>query len=187
MEEELVSLSVYSLSDINPEPWEASQGSVGRKGGGQYVQFHKPAQLRAYQEAIKENFPKQNPHARLHDDGVQFTFYFWRQVAPYEAFTDKGTKKGRANYADATNLLKATEDALQKILFTNDRTNTRVTSSIIEQGPDVTPFILVMVEPLNAEEQTQAKAWKEVLAQTHAPSEEDPTHNRSGVVVEEFF
>ena len=64
----------YLVERINPEPWEAPTASVGRKKGGTYIQFHKNSGLRAYQEAVKEEFPKQNPDWQLFDAPLQLEF-----------------------------------------------------------------------------------------------------------------
>jgi Holliday junction resolvase RusA-like endonuclease len=137
--------SWYAIAGINPEPWEASEASVGRKDGRTFVQFHRTRQMRAYQDAIKEVFPKQNPEARIAPEKfLDVHFYFWRELAAY----DMGTgKKRRMHVADATNLAKGLEDALQGFLYTNDKNNIRVTSEIVEQSPDTTPFILVQLKP----------------------------------------
>ena len=51
------------------------------------------------------------------------------------------------NYADSTNLQKSTEDALQGLLYGNDRETRYVSSEIVDQGPDVHPCIVVHLEP----------------------------------------
>lgn len=129
----------YLVEGINPEPWQASEGSIGRKGGGTYIQFHKPAGLRAYQEALESAFKDQNPDWQLFDVPVQVNFYFWRQ---------RETKESKANIADATNLGKSTEDALQGILYPNDRLVKDIRSRIVEQEPTTEPRILLNIEYL---------------------------------------
>lgn len=137
--------SWYLVTGINPEPWVASEANVGKKGGKSFVHFHKPSQLRNYQEALAEEFPSQNPTAVLMEGDLQVTFCFWRRLEVGEL----DGRKRRAHIADATNLLKATEDALQGILYKNDRNNRSVTSVIVAQGPEVEPAILISIMPFD--------------------------------------
>lgn len=132
----------YKIQGVNPEPWEAAEGSVGRKGGKMYVQFHSTAQMRAYQESIKGSFKLQNPDARMHEGRLDVHFFFWRQIAVIEAYEGR---KPRAHIADVTNLQKSLEDALQGMLYKNDKNNLRVCSEIIEQSENTTSFILVRI------------------------------------------
>jgi Holliday junction resolvase RusA-like endonuclease len=135
----------YAIEGINPEPWEASQAAIARNNGKPFIQFYKPKQLVAYQEAIKEGFPSQNPDAVMYppDAELDVRFYFWRELAPIEVLVGK---KRRTNVADGTNLQKALEDALQGLLFKNDRHNKRVWSEVVQQGQEITPFILIRID-----------------------------------------
>lgn len=116
---------------INPEPWTAP--FIPKRGG-----VIKDRKLQAYQNAIKEAFDDWD--RGIYDVPLDIQFYFWRN------------KSGRAKDADATNLQKSLEDALQGHLFVNDRNNQRISSEIMAQGPDVEPLILVFVaefEPID--------------------------------------
>lgn len=137
----------YLVEGLNPEPWAASLASVGQKGGKPYVQFYKPEPLRIYQEAFKDLFVKQNPQAVEEPGEIQLWFYFWRQLSLNEMFEGRDT---RSHVADATNLQKSTEDALQGILFANDRSVRHVRSSVVEQGEETVPRILVGCGPFYA-------------------------------------
>lgn len=123
----------YWVTGINPEPWTAGTAYRRPKGAG----IAKDGKLRAYQEALAEEFPLQNAHACKHNGELAVTFYFWRSSA-------------HGNQADATNLQKATEDALQDILYGNDRTNRDVRSIIVDQGPNVSPHILIEIQKFDA-------------------------------------
>lgn len=138
----------YLIEGINPEPWEAPQGSIGRaKGSGkQYVQMHKTSTQRTYQEAVSDYMKKQNPEMTL--DNVALEFFFWRDLPETLVISEKKDRKTRGHIADATNLQKSTEDALQGILFKNDNQVVQVRSVIMEQGRDVYPRILIhLFEP----------------------------------------
>lgn len=119
----------YWVTGINPEPW--TPGTAFRRGKGAGIA--KDGKLLAYQSALAEEFEIQNPHFLLRSGELSVTFYFWRSTA-------------YGNVADATNLQKATEDALQKILYVNDRGNRRVCSDVVEQGPSVQPHIMIVIE-----------------------------------------
>lgn len=125
----------YLLDGINPEPWTSPEVGTTRRAGKVVPTVYKGEQSRVYQAAIKEYF-EEHP-ARMHTGPLDIQFFFWRQVASYQG--------GHAQRVDATNLQKSTEDALQGILFSNDRENVAVTSVVMEQGPDVLPAILIGV------------------------------------------
>jgi Holliday junction resolvase RusA-like endonuclease len=129
------------IDGINPEPWTAPEASVGRRSGSNYVQMHKTESLRAYQEAIPEVLREQNPRLEsFGEEEIELAFFFWRRLDDYEVGDGK---KSRRSWADATNMQKALEDALQGILFDNDRTVRSITSEVMAQGPDVEPRILI--------------------------------------------
>lgn len=127
--------------DLNPEPWTAPEVSIGRRGGKSFPQVYKKAQLRTYQEAVKEQLealgvtPFEGP--------VYLEFYFWRQLA--EGNTG-GTRSRRAHQSDATNLQKALEDALQDLLIGNDKNTRKICSTVVEQGPNVEGKVIIRLE-----------------------------------------
>lgn len=120
----------YSIQGINPEPWEAPEGSVIRKNGF-HVHMHSPERLTFYEESVAEEFVLQNPgFVNLGETELTVNFYLWRTV------TGKNV--------DATNCQKALEDALQGVLYSND-TNNRWVSTWLEQDETLDPFILINV------------------------------------------
>lgn len=131
----------WFVLDLNPEPWAVGPITTGRKGGRIFANMGRNQGLHAYQQAIKE----------LIGDGhdliigpVELKFYFWRNRADY---TTPQARTARKNEADATNMQKAAEDALQGVLFKNDKDTNHVTSKIIAQGTDVHGKILIAVRP----------------------------------------
>lgn len=144
----------YLVEGVNPEPWAASEASIGRKGGKFFPHFHKPEQLRLYQESIKSEFVEQNPHAVEMTGDIEITFYFWRQLPSFEIH-EEGAKR-RSNRADATNLQKALEDALQGILYQNDRDIVSVRSVIVEQEKETSPGILIAITEGGQEEEARS-------------------------------
>lgn len=163
-------LSWYLISGINPEPWSASEASIGRKNGKVYPHFHKPEQLRQYQESVKDMFMEQNPQAVKVTGDIELVFYFWRQLTAFEL--TEGKKNRRSAYADATNLQKALEDALQKILYENDRDIKSVRSVIVEQTQETEPAILIGIGSYDdSEEQDTVQRTRSLLTQPELPRE----------------
>lgn len=126
------------IEGINPEPWKMPNLSVGRKGGKTFPIASTESTQRAYQEALKEALASTDLVPVTGD--VSLCLFFWRQIASY--VSDKGRRVTR-HKADATNLQKATEDALQGHLFVNDNQVIRVSSRICEQSKDAESRIVI--------------------------------------------
>jgi hypothetical protein len=122
----------YWVTGINPEPWTA--GTAFRYGSSKRLGIAKDGKLKAYQEAVADEFVYQNPHFIPMIGELSLTFFFWRSSA-------------HGNVADATNLQKSTEDALQNILYGNDRNNRHASSTVMEQTPQTAPHILILIAP----------------------------------------
>jgi Holliday junction resolvase RusA-like endonuclease len=127
---------------INPEPWAVGPLQVGRRGGKVFPTMGRHAGLAAYQEAIREEL---GDGFEPLDGKQRVRFYFWRNQPTY---TTAGGRAVHKNFADVTNMQKALEDALQGILFVNDRDTWDIRSVIVDQGPDVIGKVLFSVEPL---------------------------------------
>lgn len=121
----------YSV-DINPEPWAIGPLGTGRRGGKIWAYIGQNQQLKTYQEAVAEEVGEQP----LLEGDIYLLFLFWRQVL----------SEHNKNYADVTNLQKSTEDALQGVLYKNDRATRRVTSLLMAQGPDVEGRVIIGIE-----------------------------------------
>lgn len=124
---------------VNPEPWAV--GTITRVKGG--ARLSPDPNLVAFQRAVREELENEK---MLPDDYRKITFYFFRQRVQY---LDNRDKVRTRNQADATNMQKALEDALQGILFANDREVRDIRSVIVDQGVDVTPMILIKAEPID--------------------------------------
>lgn len=122
--------------DLNPEPW--SLGPVGSaRRGGKIVSFvGRNAQLHAYEEAVKEAIGDQT----WVEGPIELRFYFSRVRSEY---TTPQARSHRKHEADLTNLQKATEDALQGVLFKNDKDVKSVHSVMVDQGPEVQSYIII--------------------------------------------
>lgn len=122
---------------LNPEPWAVGSVSIGKQGGKHVGRISPNPNLAAFQNAVREEM---TGVSLLPPEYTRFEFYFWRQQARY---LDAADRIRQRNQADATNLQKSLEDALQGILFENDREVTDIRSVIVEQGPQVEPGIVI--------------------------------------------
>lgn len=130
---------------LNPEPWTSPNVATQRVAGGRVVpRVYKDEGLCVYQEAVKEMLDGRN--MLIFDPGqkIALEFYFWRRLPDY---TTDAQRRARKHEADATNLQKALEDALQGILFENDRDVVDIRSRIMEQGHDTEPLIAIKIRP----------------------------------------
>lgn len=128
----------HLFDGINPEPWEAPIGSrLSNKTRA--IHFHRTQKQKSYQEAIREDALALMDAGKIPNLKGPFKvrFFFWRTLDQSYDLT------WSAKPADATNLQKATEDALQGTFFDNDRDVHDVQSVIKAQGPDVAPAVLV--------------------------------------------
>lgn len=124
---------IWFTLHVNPEPWAVGTISGKRMSPDQ--------NLVAYQNAVREALREHNTLPSTHR---RLEFYFFRNVARY---IDAGDRRRHRNQADATNMQKALEDALQGILFDNDREITDIRSVISMQGSNVDPMILIRAMP----------------------------------------
>lgn len=132
----------FHITGINPEPWTAPEHGVGRRNGKIYVEVYKSAGLAGYQEGIKEEIKLQNGHLPdvPLDENLQVTF--WLDRALDQSETDRKTNR---NVADATNMQKALEDALQGLIYVNDRRNLDVRTIIERQSAATEPHITIEI------------------------------------------
>jgi hypothetical protein len=121
---------------LNPDPWAIGPLGVGKRGGKYFPYVGRNNQLHSYQQAVKEELEDEPP---LRAGTYDLKFWFWRRLDSHAA--------GRKNIADATNLQKATEDALQGVLFDNDRDVRHVSSVIVEQSEEAKPLIVIRAMP----------------------------------------
>jgi hypothetical protein len=133
----------YLVPGINPEPWAigpiTSRKMIGGKRGVPFVGPNET--LTTYQQAlVAELQALPNPVALINGTS-ELELFFWRRLDRYEF--DSG-KKHQRHIADTTNLIKGTEDALQGLLFPNDRQNVVVHGHIVEQGPDTNPGLIIL-------------------------------------------
>lgn len=160
---------------IQPEPWRTPPHGVGRKGGKLFVTSGSDEQLVAYQEAVRDLMrihyeapARESMQALAGGKPIKLTFYYFRQLG-------KGIQA-----ADATNLNKALEDALQGVLYENDKAVNDVRGVIVEQSTEVlNPAAIVHLEsghivPGIAADELPAHIWHKMAChQAAADTETD--------------
>jgi hypothetical protein len=127
------------------QPGIAPRRGKSGKVAGQLV---KDPEVRAYQLAIIEwgilsGVAPLNPP-------YQIMFFWWRQLTRYQTDTGRNMTK---RVADQTNLLKVTEDALQRRtvdpvwrgIIDNDCHDSFSGGLIVEQTPDTEPLIVIQI------------------------------------------
>lgn len=139
---------------LNPDPWAIGPLGVGKKSGKFYPYVGRNNQLHDYQQAVKEELSEVT--VQLPPGKYSLTFYFWRRLDEHEA--------GKKHQADATNLQKALEDALQGVLFDNDRDVRDVRSVIVEQSTTVEPCIVIKAEPWQGHDPSEIPdyVWEQI-------------------------
>lgn len=141
---ELPSTHEYHIPGINPEPWAIGPIST-RTSGGKRIPFVGVNEvLKTYQEALRVEFQNMELAPHMIDVPSELEIFFWRRLDGYEF--NSGAKHQR-HVADTTNLVKGTEDALQGILFPNDRLNLVIRGQIIEQSATTDPGIIILHRP----------------------------------------
>lgn len=133
----------YVIPGINPTPWTSPTVSVGRKNGKPYPQVYSSAELKNYKTAIADEVRERYPDAEVIEDEIALRLFFWRRVELLDRGGGKARRRG--NVADATNMQKATEDALQGVLFKNDRQVVHAESWVMAQHDAVEPLVVVEV------------------------------------------
>lgn len=137
------------IEGIDAEPWTAPSLSTGRSGGRVYPKAHKNAGLANYQNAIREAVQNSLPSGfEPWEHEIVLSFSIWRDLPEYPSATGRKSKRKKA---DATNMQKALEDALQGILFKNDVQVRCITTIIRAQAKDVKPCITILMFDSNVE------------------------------------
>lgn len=132
----------WFVLDVNPEPWAVGPVGTGRRNGKVYAYVGQNQQLKAYQEAIKEAIGE----ADLFLEGpMEILFLFWRRRDEY---TTPQARTHRKHEADDTNMVKAAEDALQGVLFKNDKDTHIVHGVVVEQGPRVRGKVVIGIRQI---------------------------------------
>lgn len=138
--------TVIYLNGFQPEPWKAPGAQTGRRRGGKvFAQLIKDGRLGAYQEAIREELADFD--LKMYDENTHFMLemFFWRKL---EEYTPTLGRKSKRKWADATNMGKAFEDALQGVVYKNDSMSVCPVPRIISQSEDTRPAVLAVIRPV---------------------------------------
>lgn len=122
----------HFLVPVNPRPWTTPPYSISRANGKFRVFAGRDEAGHNFKEAVREELL--NQYAEMLDPPYRLEFWFWRCLDP------------KSKEADATNMQKLCEDALQDIVITNDRFVRSVKSNIMEQSETTPGMILIEVE-----------------------------------------
>lgn len=165
---------------VNPEPWAIGPLGVGRKGGKVWPYVGPNPQLDAYKKAVRAELRSQNPV--MVEGEVEVKFWFWRRLDEYQSRAGRTLHK---HAADATNLQKATEDAIQGILIGNDRYVLAPSSVIMAQDKEVEGMVLICVKEVqNHEDEIPPHIWDKIqVASEPVTTVESPAK----IVPEDWF
>lgn len=134
---------------LNPEPWAVGPLSVGRGRGGQYYpKMGANQQLVSYQNAVRSELQRQRAEMVELGEGYyayELAFVFHQVLTKY--VTPKG-RNSQQKPGDLTNLVKATEDAIQGILIDNDTHVEKITSHVSRSEDEkAVPYVLIGAGP----------------------------------------
>lgn len=126
----------------NPEPWRVPPMTPGRSKNGHLItKSGRDQMLFSYQEEVRESLLSQG--AYVMDPGYKIDLYFYRIQETVNTGSGKKNKRSRA---DATNMQKAFEDALQGTVIHNDVDTVSIASRVIPAGTmGDEPFVFVRV------------------------------------------
>jgi Holliday junction resolvase RusA-like endonuclease len=130
----------WFILGLTAQPWAIGPLGVGFRGKKPYPYIGPNQQLQAYQEALREELDG----AGVLTGEVDIRIYIWRALETAKNF---GGRDRKAKTSDATNIQKATEDALQGVLIENDRHVRRISTEIVEQTENTVSCILICVKP----------------------------------------
>lgn len=130
---------------LNPEPW--AMGKIGVfpvNGGKKWVPKVSPDKtMKNYQEAIAEELRLQGAE-ELPGPFYMLRFTFSRQLVKYTVGSTGRTST--RNWADVTNMQKATEDAMQGVLLPNDRAVIACGGRLADiQAEETLPWVVIEI------------------------------------------
>lgn len=131
----------WFVLNVNPEPWAVGPLALGRRNGKMIPMMQRNESVHSFKEAVKGELEGVKPLAK---GEYHLEFFLWRRL---ESYVSESGRIASANIADATNMQKALEDALQGVLFDNDRHVREITTMVVDQGTLVTPCIIIHATP----------------------------------------
>lgn len=155
----------YFVLALNPEPWAVGSLGVNRRGAKSFPYIGPNQKLQAYQEAVREALAGK---AVLTEGEVEVRLMVWRRIENLKVYSGRDRK---AKTSDATNIQKATEDAIQNLLIENDRQVRRISIEVVEQSETTNPCIVINVRPYQeGEVALPSSVWDEIdIVMSRAP------------------
>lgn len=128
----------------------AKTRNIVTKDGRQFTQQYTPEKTRRYEESVKWAFLEQCPGQRFEDDDA-----LWITLHIYKSIPKSMTKRNRTRIdvgelfpgkrPDGSNILKAIEDALNRIAYRDD---SQIVRFDVEQYYSETPRVEVEIQAI---------------------------------------
>lgn len=132
----------YHLS-LNPHQWAIGPVTTIRRGGKTIPMVGRNVQLHNFKEAVRREMDRLYGPQEIMEGPIELKFWFWRNRPAYK---NHQQRTHRTHQADDTNLQKSLEDALQGVLFKNDKQTQKITSEIVEQDHDIWGRIIIGID-----------------------------------------
>lgn len=133
----------YSLN-VNPMQWAIGPVTTIKRGGKTIPMVGRNVQLHNFKEAVKREMDRLYGPQEIMEGPVELRFWFWRNRPAYK---NHQQRTHRTHEADVTNMQKSLEDALQGVLYKNDKQTRKVTSETVDQDHDIWGHIIIEIEP----------------------------------------
>jgi Holliday junction resolvase RusA-like endonuclease len=136
--------------DLNAVPWKIGPLTTVRSKTSKKIIpiVGQDTELRTYQDGVKAALAQHILVDEI-EEPLRLRVFFWRKI---ERYTSHQARAAMSQEADATNLLKAFEDACHGIFYKNDKVNWCVEGYIVRQDENVEePHIIVSVEEIAAD------------------------------------
>jgi Holliday junction resolvase RusA-like endonuclease len=136
------SMTRWFVIPLNPEGWAVGPLGVARKNGKLIPYMGRNQQLAAYKEAVSEEFARRYGQLIPTDREVELRIYAWQRIDEYSTASGR---KSKDKAADLTNIVKATEDAVQGILIANDNKVMAQRNVIVDRAPAIEGALIICV------------------------------------------
>ena len=133
---------VYCLN-LNPVQWAIGPVTTMKRGGRTVPFVGRNVQLHNFKEAVRHEINRVYGPQEIMEGPIELKFWFWRDRPAYKNYQPR---THRTHEADVTNMQKALEDALQGVLFKNDKQTKKVTSEEIDQDQDIWGHVIIEID-----------------------------------------
>lgn len=133
---------LYSI-EINPVQWAIGPVTTMKRGGKTIPVIGRNVQLHNFKEAVRREMDRLYGPQEIMEGPIELRFWFWRNRPAYQNYQQR---THRTHEADVTNMQKALEDALQGVLYKNDKQTCKITSETVEQDHDIWGRIIIAID-----------------------------------------